>query len=63
MYPAPEGKGEAADCQGRGDQHLERGDGKRGDTVAFARFSGPKIQLDNEDYLILGANDLLRVVE
>lgn len=34
-----------------------------GDTVIFARFSGTKIRLDDEDYLILDADDLLGVVE
>jgi chaperonin GroES len=34
-----------------------------GDLVVFARYSGTKIALDDEDYLILDADDLLGIVE
>ena len=33
------------------------------DMVVFAKYSGTKMNLDNEDYLILDADDLLGVVE
>jgi chaperonin GroES len=36
---------------------------KEGDLVVFARYSGTKITLDNEDYLILDSDDLLGIVE
>jgi chaperonin GroES len=40
-------------------------DGKvsEGDLVVFAKYSGTKINLDDEDYLILDSDDLLGVVE
>jgi chaperonin GroES len=31
--------------------------------VVFAKYSGTEIRIDNEDYLILDADDLLGVVE
>ena len=34
-----------------------------GDLVVFAKYSGTRITLDNEDSLILDADDLLGVVE
>ena len=34
-----------------------------GDLVLFAKYSGTQIKLDDEDYLILDANDLLGIVE
>ncbi len=34
-----------------------------GDLVVFAKYSGTKIRLDEEDYLILDSDDLLGVVE
>ncbi len=34
-----------------------------GDTVVFAKYSGTRIKLDDEDYLILNFDDLLGVVE
>jgi chaperonin GroES len=34
-----------------------------GDLVVFARYSGAKINLNDEDYLILDSDDLLGVVE
>ena len=40
-------------------------DGKvnEGDLVVFAKYSGTQITLDDEDYLILNADDLLGIVE
>ena len=35
----------------------------QGDVIVFARYSGTEIRLDNEDYLILDADDILGVVE
>jgi chaperonin GroES len=34
-----------------------------GDLVIFAKYSGTRIRLDDEDYLILNSDDLLGVVE
>ena len=34
-----------------------------GDIVLFAKYSGTEIKLDDEDYLILDADDLLGIVE
>ena len=34
-----------------------------GDLVLFAKYSGTEIKLDDEDYLILDADDLLGIVE
>ncbi len=34
-----------------------------GDVIVFAKYSGTEIRLDNEDYLILDADDILGVVE
>jgi chaperonin GroES len=34
-----------------------------GDLVVFAKYSGTKISLDNEDYLILDSTVLLGVIE
>ena len=34
-----------------------------GDLVLFAKYSGTEITLDDEDYLILDADDLLGIVE
>jgi chaperonin GroES len=42
---------------------LENGSISEGDLVVFAKYSGTKIKLDNEDYLILDSDDLLGVVE
>ncbi|MBA2441406.1 MAG: co-chaperone GroES [Rubrobacter sp.] len=36
---------------------------KAGDTIVFAKYSGTEIRLDNEEYLILDAEDILGVVE
>jgi chaperonin GroES len=35
----------------------------QGDVIVFAKYSGTEIRLDNEDYLILDADDILGVVE
>ena len=35
----------------------------QGDVIVFAKSSGTEIRLDNEDYLILDADDILGVVE
>ncbi len=42
---------------------LEDGKINEGDLVVFARYSGTGIKLDDEDYLILDADDLLGIVE
>lgn len=36
---------------------------KAGDTIVFAKYSGTEIRLDNDEYLILDAEDILGVVE
>ena len=43
--------------------HFEDGEVNEGDLVVFARYSGTGITLDDEDYLILNADDLLGLVE
>ena len=42
---------------------LEDGRISEGDLVVFAKYSGTKVRLDEEDYLILDSDDLLGVVE
>ena len=42
---------------------LDDGSVNEGDLVVFARYSGTGITLDEEDYLILDADDLLGIVE
>jgi chaperonin GroES len=42
---------------------FEDGEVNEGDLVVFARHSGTGITLDDEDYLILDADDLLGIVE
>jgi chaperonin GroES len=42
---------------------LETGGISEGDLVVFAKYSGTKISLDSEDYLILDSADLLGVIE
>jgi len=42
---------------------FEDGKVKEGDLVAFARYSGTGITLDDEDHLILDADGLLGIVE
>ena len=34
-----------------------------GDLVVYAKYSGTNIKLDNQDYLVLGSDDLLGVIE
>lgn len=36
---------------------------KEGDTVVFAKYGGTEVKLDGEDYLILGEDDVLAVLE
>jgi chaperonin GroES len=42
---------------------LDDGSVSKGDLVVFARYFGTGITLDEEDYLILDADDLLGIVE
>jgi len=42
---------------------FEDGELNEGDLVVFARYSGTGITLDEEDYLILDADDLIGIVE
>ncbi len=42
---------------------FEDGKVNEGDLVVFAKYSGTGITLDDEDYLILDADDLLGIVE
>jgi len=55
------GKPQTAQVVAIGD--LEEVRVSEGDVVVFAKYSGTKISLDNEDYLILNSDDLLGVVE
>ncbi len=43
----------------------DSGNGKvsKGDLVVFATYSGTKVDLDDEEYLILNSDDLLGIVE
>ncbi|MGI8648846.1 MAG: co-chaperone GroES [Rubrobacter sp.] len=36
---------------------------KKGDVIVFAKYSGTEISLDETDYMILDADDILGVVE
>lgn len=36
---------------------------KVGDTVVFAKYGGTEIQIEDEDYLVLGEDDVLGVIE
>ncbi len=36
---------------------------KVGDTVIFAKYGGTEIKIDDEDYLVLGEDDVLGVIE
>ena len=36
---------------------------KKGDTVIFAKYGGTEVEIDNEEYLILGKDDVLAIVE
>ena len=36
---------------------------KVGDTVVFAKYGGTEIKIEDEDYLVLGEDDVLGVIE
>lgn len=36
---------------------------KNGDTVIFAKYGGTDIKIENEDYLVLGKDDVLATLE
>lgn len=36
---------------------------KVGDTVVFAKYGGTEIEIEDEDYLVLGEDDVLGVIE
>jgi len=36
---------------------------KEGDTVIFAKYGGTEVKLDGEEYLVLGEDDVLAVLE
>jgi len=36
---------------------------KIGDTVIFAKYGGTEIKIEDEDYLVLGEDDVLGVIE
>jgi len=36
---------------------------KKGDKVIFAKYGGTEIKMDEEDYLVLGKDDVLAVIE
>jgi len=38
-------------------------DVKKGDTVIFAKYGGTEIKVDEEDYLVLGVDDVLAIAE
>ncbi len=42
---------------------MENGSVGEGDLVVFARFAGAEIKLDEQEHLILDAEDLLGIVE
>lgn len=42
---------------------MENGSVSEGDLVVFARFAGAEIKLDEQEHLILDAEDLLGIVE
>ena len=43
----------------------DSGNGKvsEGDLVVFVKYSGTKVDLDDEEYLILDSDDLLGIIE
>jgi len=45
------------------DGKLQKIDIKVGDVVLFEKYSGSKIQLNNEEYLIIKEDDVLGIVE
>jgi len=36
---------------------------KKGDKVIFAKYGGTEIKIDKEEYLVLGADDVLAIAE
>ncbi len=36
---------------------------KTGDTVIFAKYGGTEVSIEGEDYLVLGEDDVLGVIE
>jgi len=36
---------------------------KKGDTVIFAKYGGTEVEFDNEEYLVLGVDDVLAIAE
>jgi len=36
---------------------------KKGDTVIFAKYGGTEIEIDEEEYLVLGVDDVLAIAE
>ncbi len=36
---------------------------KKGDTVIFAKYGGTEVKIDEEEYLVLGEDDVLAVLE
>jgi chaperonin GroES len=36
---------------------------KKGDTVLFAKYGGTEIKIDDDEYLVLGEDDVLAVIE
>jgi len=45
------------------DGKLQKMDVKVGDIVLFEKYSGSKINIDNEEYLIIKEDDVLGIVE
>jgi chaperonin GroES len=45
------------------DGKLQKMDVKVGDVVLFEKYSGSKINIDNEEYLIIKEDDVLGIVE
>jgi chaperonin GroES len=45
------------------DGKLQKMDIKVGDVVLFEKYSGSKINIDNEEYLIIKEDDVLGIVE
>jgi chaperonin GroES len=36
---------------------------KKGDTVIFAKYGGTEVEIDEEEYLVLGVDDVLAIAE
>jgi len=36
---------------------------KKGDTVIFAKYGGTEVKIDDEEYLVLGEDDVLALLE